>query len=149
MSSQMTVTWVQGTPYLHTAFDDLESFLWVLLWTVLYISECRQEITTTEKNWFETLQSGNYKELQLKGNIVTNLKFFKRKSPESLSRPVSLFTDLCISWWEVCDEYVVLRYTGENPPAEQCFEAFKEYMSAGLKFLESLQGKTWEDGGSD
>ena len=145
----MTTSWVDGTPYLHTAFDDLESFLWVLLWTVLYISECRQEITTTEKNWFETLQSGNYKELQLKGNIVTNLKFFKRKSPESLSRPVSLFTDLCISWWEVCDEHRVFRYTGENPPAERCFKAFKEYMSTGLKVLESLQGKTWKGGVSD
>ena len=146
MSSQMTVTWVQGTPYLHTAFDDLESFLWVLLWTVLYIAKRRQKMTTDEKRWFDTLQSGNYKELNLKDSITRRLVDGEWTS---LSSPVSLFTDLCISWWHVQREYRVRGYTGENPPAEQCFEAFKEYMSAGLKVLESLQGKTWKGGVSD
>ena len=146
MSSRMTTSWVNGTPYLHTAFDDLESFLWVLLWTVLYIAKRRQKMTTDEKGWFNLLQSGNYKELQNKDIIITRLADGEWRS---LSSPVSLFADLCISWREVRREYRVRGYTGENPPAEQCFEAFKEYMSAGLKVLESLQGKTWKGGVSD
>ena len=145
----MTRSWVNGTPYLHTALDDLESFLLVLLFTVLHIAEKRLEMTIEERGWFKTLQSRDYELLQLKGNILMRLKMFKRRSPESLSRPISLFADLCISWWEVWDEYVVVRYTGENPPAERCFEAFKEYMSAGLDCLEGLRGKSWGEGGAD
>ena len=146
MSSQMTVTWVQGTPYLHTAFDDLESFLWVLLFTVLHIAEKRLEMTIDERHWFETLQSRDYKLLQLKGCIIQRLADGEWRS---LSSPVSLFTDLCIVWWQVRLKYRVRGGTREYPPSERFFEAFKEYMSAGLDCLESLRDKAWEEGGAD
>ena len=142
----MTTFWVDGIPYLHTALDDLESFLWVLLFTVLHIAaEKRLERTIFERHWFKRLQSGEYEWLHMKGGIMSLLKLYKSIYPKSLSRPVSLFADLCISWWEVCLAYD----TAGNPTAEWCFEAFRKYMLAGLDCLESLRGKAWEEGGAD
>ncbi len=37
MSTNLLLFWSMESPVLHTAVDDLESFLWVLVWTLIHI----------------------------------------------------------------------------------------------------------------
>jgi hypothetical protein len=46
-----------STSTIHTAIDDLESFLWVLLHTVLEMIQISGELSEVEAGWVEIIQS--------------------------------------------------------------------------------------------
>ncbi|SRR6266404_1642942 len=45
MSGNLLLSWFLKWPALHTAVDDLESFLWVLVWTLIHIFKQVARIT--------------------------------------------------------------------------------------------------------
>ena len=50
MSSNIILSWLSGLPFEHTPIDDLESFLWVLLWLTLAISEKEGILSKAEQS---------------------------------------------------------------------------------------------------
>jgi hypothetical protein len=58
MSIALIDFWLSGSPYQHTTIDDLESFLWLLIWCILCIMEDRLK-DGTEVRWLKFLRSPN------------------------------------------------------------------------------------------
>jgi hypothetical protein len=52
--------WISQENPVHTAIDDLESFVWVLLWTVLHTIQHHDELSRKEAIWLDGLLSDDY-----------------------------------------------------------------------------------------
>jgi hypothetical protein len=69
LSLQLLKLWNKGVPYKQTTVDNLESFVWVLVWCIL----SRNENTEGEQQQLEYLQSRDLK-LQVLAKTKQNKK---------------------------------------------------------------------------
>ncbi len=135
----MTKAWESGKDYLHTALDDLESFLWVLTWALLQITKQR---TRDEQSFFNTLDSASLLVLRGKRELPKDIG-----ESDSISPPLFLFRDLLTRWGSIAqDAETSKRKVKGQPPKDICINPFQLYVSAGIEHRGKLQGKSWEDG---
>ncbi|KAH9159621.1 hypothetical protein EDB89DRAFT_1864685, partial [Lactarius sanguifluus] len=63
MSMRLLEAWDYGEPALHAAVDNLESFLWVLIWSIVYIFKKFVTMTNSDSSLGGALSSRKLKVL--------------------------------------------------------------------------------------
>ncbi|KAF8577236.1 hypothetical protein K439DRAFT_565447 [Ramaria rubella] len=143
MSCDLIYAWSTNTQGLHTAIDDLESFIWVLLWTVLSILKSKGVLKDAhEQHLLFTMCSHKLSELQNREGILVRLQ--KRRH---FSKGFSPFSHLLIQWLEIAQRSAVkvAQFPASNPQLfkKYCTDIYKEYIEAGLESLSWLP-QSWE-----
>ena len=145
---------------LHTPVDDLESFLWVLVWSLVHI------LISMKKDNNEGLQEDNEEDLQLR-MILTVLS--SRYIPDVTDRetlvadgwPDMVFGGLILEWLEIAKDSrrLVMRpqtaflRSSDNDARERNLdhiedcgsETYKKFFQAGYKHLQNIREfSDWE-----
>ncbi|KAJ7584379.1 hypothetical protein C8J56DRAFT_950898 [Mycena floridula] len=96
MSLRLISDW-EASP-LRTAIDDLESYIWVLVWSILCMIP---EPTKKERSWIEALSSDDYNILnQGKDSVCQRFNRFSSR-PESVSAEMRAVMPLLTHWLEI------------------------------------------------
>jgi hypothetical protein len=73
MSIALITFWLSGSRYQHTTVDDLESFLWLLIWCIYCIMEDKVQ-NGSEAAWLRIFHSPNLETHYISGGaILTHL----------------------------------------------------------------------------
>jgi hypothetical protein len=153
MSIRLLDAWDLGTQALHTAVDDLESFLWVLVWSLVHIFK-----------WAANIHNEN--------SVIHRLEriFSSRDLPETLRKECitkrrwtdKVFLDLIQDWLmiseesrKVVEQLQTALLTANDMDAresifdeldEHCKEAYKDFIQAGYMRLRTIRRfGCWED----
>ncbi|OBZ73246.1 hypothetical protein A0H81_06711 [Grifola frondosa] len=143
---------MEGTP-IPTAIDDLESFMWVLIWAVLEIRQKKTQLTSRERTLFADFNEPLHQMINSKLSCYERFHFAHRKGElgPSLAAIFPLFKawydiaqcyryeleDILELWKTSADELPVLHGEVEN----LCSRAFSEYVESGFSELEKLEGQ--------
>jgi hypothetical protein len=134
---------------LHTAIDDLESFLWVLLWAILHVIRHHAKLSTDEDKWITGLSNGDVQGLLAeKANIkdrLNDLMFC-----DGTSKGLKPFGRLLQIWFDYALQ--ASRELGlelNNPSNNDKFQMFchgwyEKYIKTGLGYMEDLPD-TWSE----
>lgn len=129
-------------PYFDTAIDDLESFVWVLLYAGLLIAESRGPLNTAETNWLSYQLSQNAKEQLAKTTIA-------REIARRATSPVLLvFAPLVKAWYrlsvEARDRVSDALNRPRHPSEAYCKKVYQQYLQIGFSHLQNLP-ETWDE----
>jgi hypothetical protein len=125
----------QSRDYVHTAVDDLESFVWVLLWAVLEKLDEISTLSDIEQDFFDILHSSDIYYLQNRGN------FARRLLVNDPSPGFSVFTDLLFTWLEMAPKFFVevTKKKRNHPlPKEYYQPIYKAYLKVGFEAVERM-----------
>lgn len=133
---------VDDKRYVDTAMDDLESFLWVLLYSALLIAEARGPLSSCETFWLSQLTSKSCVEQMAKISIV--LEFAAWATSPVLVALASLVT----AWYRLAADAktctVDLLKRKCYPDAAFCQKYYREYLQIGFSQLQTLPA-TWDE----
>jgi hypothetical protein len=152
------MTWKENTlegqatrPVINTAVDDLESFLWVLIWVIAHVLKANERATKNNPGinfilhyWASKETFGSKKDIAMKrwkdvvfGNVIrTWLKIFDEAEAEIDTRTQAMAAQPMGSpaWKEACDDLETF-----------CKKIYKEVLESGFKNLETIKTyPTWE-----
>lgn len=97
MSQALIYAWVAKKPFYHTAVDDLESFVWVLLWSVIDILQLRKALENKdERCYLQTMRSDKIKELLSRGTFLDMIEASALAG--SASEGFKPFIELLVAW---------------------------------------------------
>jgi len=100
MSSDIILSWLSGLPFEHTPIDDLESFLWVLLWLTLAIPEKEGILSQAEQSVIDHLRLPHISLQRGRDDHVQTLRkiIFLHQS----TRAVEILFPLIEAWFAIC-----------------------------------------------
>jgi hypothetical protein len=134
---------------VHTAIDDLESFIWVLLWTLLHTIQRHDELSSDEADWLDGLLSDDYGRLAAeKAGIRTQIDDLITMAVTS--KGLSALAPLLRTWLDLAHEsFLLLEMKLKSRPVNDDFHAFckgwyQKYIDTGLSHLQNLP-MTWDD----
>jgi hypothetical protein len=144
-----------GYHALHTATDDLESFLWVMVWSLVHILRRAVGTTTTQQI---TIINGLAEQLSSR-NI---LNILNREGVIMVLWKEKTFKGLLQDWLEICMksrrvvvelEDTLRRSSGDanardkclNEIHEHCIEVYKGFLKTGYEHLRTIKDhKDWK-----
>jgi hypothetical protein len=143
--------WVRGTPYHHTPLDDLESFLWLLVWCILCIIEEKGTLDEDEAEYLQCLQSPDARSFpESKTSILSGM----HKSVRDLvaSEMVTRFYPLLSKWYEISFNATgVVSILEKNWGSQSdddfrntTYEYFEKFLDIGLSHVANLPD-TWDE----
>ena len=100
MSRNIISTWLSGLPFEHTPIDDLESFLWVLLWLTLAIPEKECMLSQAEQSVINHFRLPHISGQRGRDNYVPTLKDII--SLRQATRAVETLFPLIGAWFAIC-----------------------------------------------
>jgi hypothetical protein len=137
---------------IHTALDDLESFLWVLLWGIVYTSKDIEAAMTANKgiqfmldvwsgdlltNMAKMTAAGMLWEDAVFGDLIQEwLDIFRKANKENrrVTKVMSIMHLGSQEWDDACNEL-----------ESYCKDIYKEVLESGFKYLEGVRGYSdWE-----
>jgi hypothetical protein len=153
MSIHLLDAWDLGTQALHTAVDDLESFLWVLVWSLVHILKWAANIQN-ESSIIHRLES-----------VFSSCNLSETLRKERITKgwwTDKVFLYLIQDWLEISEKSreVVERlqtasFTAKDMDTrerifdeldEHCREAYKNFIRAGYTHRQSIRRfGCWED----
>ena len=137
--------WYEKEAEPHTAIDDLESFVWVLLWAILQIISKKSEFSNRELAWITGLSSDSILNLVAHKDSIKGLLI----KPSKLSNAFIPFKDLFKSWFEYADQSCIMdngpHLLGkENEYQMYCRGWYEKYVNTGLSHLNEMP-ETWSE----
>ncbi|KAJ7250580.1 hypothetical protein C8J57DRAFT_1188295 [Mycena rebaudengoi] len=148
--------WYEGGT-IHTALDDFESFLWILVWRALHFAKTHNKLSYKDNTHLESLKvtdpeslARNKKAFQLSVQVERTISF-----PGSFLQP---FLPILVQWFDIAvtakGEMLELQNRRrirddadkqglelDDKEIEQlCLETGRKYVAAGLSALANLQG---------
>ncbi|KAH9003962.1 hypothetical protein EDB86DRAFT_2797806, partial [Lactarius hatsudake] len=156
MSARLLDEWRLNNLVLHTAIDDLESFLWVLVWSLVCIFKTFANITNNNSRVHDL------------GHSLSSRSFLEIQSREASAKKWrdKVFRDLIRDWLrisetsrtvvdELQETLIELVNDGDTSDAQtrifdeldkRCGMAYKEFIQSGYKHLQTIMGfSNWED----
>lgn len=102
MSNDNILSYLSGHPFEHTPIDDLESFLWVLLWLTLAIPENVGTLSQAEQSVIDHLRLPHISSHRGRDNHVQTLRkdIFLRQS----TRAIEVLFPLIDAWFAICQK---------------------------------------------
>ena len=132
--------------FTHTGIDDLESFLWVLLWIVLYRSRIQLgPLVDPVDGWWKTLNSQD-----IMGQISKQLIIRELEEQLEMGQRlgvICLFAPLLTLWDKTARRgRLTVQRMLDNGELTLGFQKpyYKEYLEAGFSLLEKLP-HSWEE----
>ncbi|KAH9048838.1 hypothetical protein EDB84DRAFT_1261915, partial [Lactarius hengduanensis] len=156
MSTRLLQDWRLNKPVLHTAIDDLESFLWVLIWSLVRIFQTFANITKDSiiYDLGHSLSSRVFDHIQ-------------RRNQSARDWTDKVFNDLIQEWLNISDTFRIdvkklqktstglLVNDSDTSDAqkrifdeldERCGKAYKEFIQSGDRHLRTIRTfSNWED----
>jgi hypothetical protein len=145
MSTRLLVAWDGDWPTVHTAIDDLESFLWVLLWALVHTLKEFGSTSRTVNRLVERFSSYNLLEVMMRESAIVNWQDV-------------VFKGLVWEWFDISQEArsalrqhssaVTHFESGDDVDLQQgawewlekyCRTVYLEFIRAGHKHLESIR----------
>jgi len=147
LSYRLTDTWRHGQRCLHTAIDDLESFIYVLLVAVLEKCGLRLEgLSQEEWDIYQAFHEDDLKALAIfKQALATKMSMSLDDNPDQFSPAIHLISPLIIAWSTEAMKYQSkLRKYAVQPKNrddydELCQGAYRFYLEKGFEILESIK----------
>ena len=145
MSSRLLTAWLQNAPTVHTAVDDLESFLWVFVWVLVHILKK-----------FEKIKNSTIDALAVSLSSYSITGVMARESIVDINWEDVVFGDLLQKWLttsqmarkavkqHIKTGFVLEHDVGSQQKAfdqfeEYCKTVYTEFIQTGYKHLESLR----------
>lgn len=151
MSTYLLRSLTRNIQTCHTAVDDLESFVWVLLWAILDIlrsksrkPEVSANFSDNEEYYYSTLHSYSYETLKDRNSIVDLL--MEDKMDGNSSPGFAVFVDLLYEWLVLAkDAYFAVRRAGFDPQDPLAFYKvfYAKYLQIGVDHLVNLP-ESWD-----
>ncbi|KAJ7251233.1 hypothetical protein C8J57DRAFT_1078002 [Mycena rebaudengoi] len=151
--------WYEGGT-IHTALDDFESFLWILVWRALHFGKTHNNLSYKDNTLLESLKvtdpeslARNKKAFQLTVQVERAISF-----PGSFLQP---FLPILVQWFDIAvaakgemfelqnrrrirDDADKQGLELDDKEIEQlCLETGRKYVAAGLSAFANLQGTQW------
>jgi hypothetical protein len=141
MATRLLFSWRAYRPIVHTAVDDLESFLWVLVWVLVHIlKEFGTPKGSTVDQLLEMFSSHDISHIMSRAEIV-------HQGWEDV-----VFGPLILEWLAISKQANLairqLLGTGSgndiqqgafNQLEEYCTMVYMQYIQAGQKYLQSIR----------
>jgi Fungal protein kinase len=166
ISHRILVGWeYDPSSFVHTAIDDLESFMWVLLWAALHKAPSKSKM---EQDWIDTLSGHDVGAIiNLKSSIMGKSETSSKADRQKFSKPLQSMWSLLLVWGGIArageakvyqilqddeddrDETEQGTSTKTHDPLEISQETdrslmaaslhcYKQYLSAAVQFRHSL-----------
>ncbi|KIJ41908.1 hypothetical protein M422DRAFT_171633 [Sphaerobolus stellatus SS14] len=139
MSINLIQSWLSGEEIYHTPIDDLESFIWVLLWAIFDIlPKKRIQLTPVEQRYNDSLRSNSLGLLGVKGGLLDDLDIRPLKKWSSGFRA---FAPLLKEWLTLAKQARAEMIAFEDsPPTDVEFykNYYAQYLEIGVKYLNDL-----------
>ncbi|HEV7737232.1 MAG TPA: hypothetical protein VGO47_07680 [Chlamydiales bacterium] len=123
--------------YMHTAVDDIESFVWVLLWAVLEKLDEISSLSAIERRLFTILHSSDIKDLQRRASFSVHLV-----ANEDLCSPgFSVFSDLLLTWLNLASQFrlELIKKKKNHPLPRQYYQGvYEKYLKVGFEAVERM-----------
>jgi len=135
---------------LHTPQDDLESFLWVLFFTILEIGHGHKKLKPNEVPWLEEMHEEDTTKLTGKVPCLQNL-ILQARTTRQLSDHLLIFGGILERWNTIAEETheKLMEEIYLRIPAPELLEnsesAYAKYLASGFEILETLPS-SWEEG---
>jgi hypothetical protein len=149
LSERVLWGWISQENPVHTAIDDLESFVWVLLWTLLHTIQRHDELSRKEAIWLDGLLSDDYGRLaDAKASIRSQIDDLITMA--RTSKGLSALAPLLQTWSDLAHKSSLrLEMKLKSRPSNDDFHAFckgwyQKYIETGLSHLQNLP-MTWDD----
>lgn len=145
MSLALIKAWSIGMQVPHTAIDDLESFIWVSLWSVLSILESKNALENLkERSYLNTMRTDDLFKLRNRSEILEDLQ--GQQEVGEFSKGLEPFGPLLIQWLQIAKP--VARKVGRFLSDVVTLETFlcgvyEEYINAGFEHLVNLP-ENWD-----
>jgi hypothetical protein len=122
--------------FTHTAIDDLESFVWVLLWVLLERYRRRNGVFPhTCRDWWTDLNSRDVRVQSKKWDLLSDIK--ESLDDQEELGPIMPFAQLISEWGELAQEG--RKAVRRQAPTLDFFKVFYEkYLKAGFLTLDKL-----------
>ena len=145
MSTRLLLAWNKNKPTVHTAIDDLESFLWVLVWTCAHIlKEVGITSNPTVDQLMEMLSSYNISMILAREVIIQRDWIdvvFRALVQEwlTISQQAVLVVTTHVKTIFASGNNVGLQQGAFDRLEEHCKSVYLEFIRAGYKHLESVR----------
>ncbi|TDL29912.1 hypothetical protein BD410DRAFT_893123 [Rickenella mellea] len=149
LSVRLTRAWLLDQPFVRSPIDDLESFIWVLIWASLEISGLHGELTSIDKSYLNGLQSSDlHMQSEVKDLIRARLLF-----PEALEHTPShimrAFQPVIVEWFRIRHEAQLeatpmLDKADTDDLCETTYKYLGKFIAAGHSQLDGLPGSWGE-----
>ncbi|KAF4566590.1 hypothetical protein EYR36_012021 [Pleurotus pulmonarius] len=144
-SANLVDSWAKKKAVIHTPVDDLESFVWVLLYDALAWTPA-SERTGVERRWWEDINSETLHSLATFKRLLLVVDLGSRAGEleEDLSGILSIFKPLIHAWFLMANEFAaahkqLLRKQGDENGFTQLYhDAYKAFISVGLERCAAL-----------
>ncbi len=144
-SANLVDSWAKKKAVVHTPVDDLESFVWVLLYDALAWTPA-SERTGVERRWWEDINSETLHSLATFKRLLLVVDLGSRAGEleEDLSGSLSIFKPLIQAWFLMANEFdaahkQLLRKQGDENEFTQLYhDAYKAFISVGLERCATL-----------
>lgn len=164
MSIRALNHWLKGLKKVekHTAIDDLESFMWLLIWYLLQAGHSSQSLSEEEQAAFNNFDSASYNQvLMIKYELRTMLVDYDSSMPPPFNTVAFLapfmgilkpWADTIIKAQKLMANIVVQAYrqnamdntTTHKTMEDLCIKALNECINTGLKEVEGIK-ENWDD----
>ena len=144
MSSRLLSVWDGDEPSMHTAVDDLESFLWVLVWTLVYImKKFRTTRNFTVDQLAERFSSHSITQIMARDSAIERRwkdVVFRGLILEwlAISREAAKSVEQHIATVFAAGDDVGLQHGAFNRLEEYSKTVYVEFIRAGHKHLENI-----------
>src|ERR1700731_3785256 len=143
--------WAYDLPYQHTTIDDLESFLWLLLWCIFCIIEEKGKLDRAEARHLKQLRSTDI-ESHINGRpgiLATIQQTVKRRTASAM---VEKFQPLLFEWHKISTESSDIMFAlqeNPTPPDDDhlyklTYEYFGDFLAKGNAHLKNLP-TSWDE----
>ncbi|KAI9447959.1 hypothetical protein H4582DRAFT_44012 [Lactarius indigo] len=151
MSLRLVQAWSRNQPALHTAVDDLESFLWVLVWSLVHIF--KKSATITNESAVINDLAGAFSSYRHR-DVLSKYLTIRNEWPDEV------FGGLIREWLMICDDSRVFLRNLERTLSESinntdsqrkawdelekhCGEVYIEFIRAGYRHFKHI--RTYRD----
>jgi hypothetical protein len=139
-------SWEEGQPIIQTALDDLESFLWVLMWGIVHASKniggaiaANWGIQNMLKAWSGHMAHHKNKlfvadrswDDVVFGNLIQEWVDILRKADKANRRVTKEMSIMCLGsqeWHDACNHLELY-----------CNDIYKEVLESGFRYLEGVK----------
>ena len=152
MSARLLYSWLKNKPIVHTAVDDLESFLWVLVWALVHIF--LNEIGTTGESTVdllvESFSSYSIRQIIIRESIIERdwegVVFGGLfRDWLAISKTASFAIEQHVKTVSGSVHDVDLRQGASDQLEEYCTSIYREFIQTGHRHLESIgQYSDWK-----
>ncbi|KAH9049709.1 hypothetical protein EDB84DRAFT_1452713 [Lactarius hengduanensis] len=151
MSMRLVQAWSRNQPALHTAVDDLESFLWVLVWSLVHIF--KKSATITNKSAVINDLAGAFSSYRHR-DVLSKYLTIRNEWPDEV------FGGLIREWLMTCDDSRMILTKLERTLSKSindadsqkrawgelekhCGEVYIKFIGAGYRHLKNI--RTYRD----